>query len=432
MTSIYEVEIMSNVFHLFCMFLIWYNKSMKKLLNYSVPFLLTVLIITLGAGASLRKNKIETADAQAASGSLSGYEWSDNIGWVSFSDTNTNVTMDATTGALTGYAWADNIGWVKFGGLSGFPSGSGTVSANAVVNTAAGTVSGWARACAGTIKSGDSTTLPTQPGDCSTMTSRSDGWDGWISLSGTNYGATYNSTTGAFGGYAWGSDVVGWVSFALLNATGNNTSNMSCTLTPTPSLASPLPAGGGSVTFNWSSTNTTSCNLAGGAFSASGGSAGSATWNVTQNTNFILSCANATHPTPQTCASQTAVVTGSTASNPGTKSMWLNNDVNKLLTNVTIHSNRTVPVNWNVANITALGYACRERQVSGPTLAQWSSTNGIIPDQSVNNSPQVTLSGLSVGTYILDVSCTDPNSVMTATSTNRVSITVVPGSIQEQ
>ena len=44
---------------------------------------------------------------------------------------------------------------------------------------------------------------------------QSGGWDGWISLSGSQYGVTYNSTTGKFAGYAWGSLNVGWVSFAF-------------------------------------------------------------------------------------------------------------------------------------------------------------------------------------------------------------------------
>ena len=46
----------------------------------------------------------------------------------------------------------------------------------------------------------------------------SGGWDGWISLSGTSpsYGPTL--TNGLYTGYAWGSDVVGWVDFSA--ATG--------------------------------------------------------------------------------------------------------------------------------------------------------------------------------------------------------------------
>ncbi|OGG73302.1 hypothetical protein A3A34_03410 [Candidatus Kaiserbacteria bacterium RIFCSPLOWO2_01_FULL_50_24] len=46
-------------------------------------------------------------------------------------------------------------------------------------------------------------------------TTDADGWDGWISLRGTSpdYGVV-GAETGAFSGFAWGSDVVGWVDFA--------------------------------------------------------------------------------------------------------------------------------------------------------------------------------------------------------------------------
>lgn len=44
------------------------------------------------------------------------------------------------------------------------------------------------------------------------------GWDGWIKLSSTAsdahvYGVTFNSVNNKFEGYAWGSEVVGWIDF---------------------------------------------------------------------------------------------------------------------------------------------------------------------------------------------------------------------------
>jgi len=70
---------------------------------------------------------------------LSGWAWSDNIGWISFNSTNTNDATDYGVnenpdGTLVGYAWSSNIGWIQFGGLSGFPNGSGTQQKNAQVN----------------------------------------------------------------------------------------------------------------------------------------------------------------------------------------------------------------------------------------------------------------------------------------------------------
>ena len=50
-------------------------------------------------------------------------------------------------GELSGYAWSDNIGWIQFGGLSNFPSGGGTYGQDAqVVN---GELRGWAKALSG-------------------------------------------------------------------------------------------------------------------------------------------------------------------------------------------------------------------------------------------------------------------------------------------
>jgi len=133
---------------------------------------------------------------------LSGYAWSDNIGWISFNcqeggpggsdicgTSDYKVSVNFTTGLFSGYAWSDNIGWVSFNStdLAGCPS----APCEARISTTTGEVSGWARALA------------------------HNGWDGWISLRGTlpDYGVSLNSVTNEFHGYAWGSDVVGWISF---------------------------------------------------------------------------------------------------------------------------------------------------------------------------------------------------------------------------
>lgn len=132
---------------------------------------------------------------------IRGYAWSSNIGWISFNCTNDNSCGTANygvnkniDGTLSGYAWSSNIGWIQFGGLAGFPSGSGTTASNATVNGSNQLV-GWARAIS-------------QDGV---------GWDGWISLFGASpsYGVTFSGTS--FIGYAWGSEVVGWVLFDVQN-----------------------------------------------------------------------------------------------------------------------------------------------------------------------------------------------------------------------
>lgn len=136
------------------------------------------------------------------------------------------VSVDSSSN-LVGYAWSSNVGWLKFGGLSNFPkSGGGNDPQNARIN-GDGSVTGWARFCAGT-----------ESGTCSNFTSRPDGWDGWVSLRGTSpaYGVKLNQDN--FSGYSWGSAVVGWLNWNA--GTGNNVHY--CVSAPTQTLVVNLSA----------------------------------------------------------------------------------------------------------------------------------------------------------------------------------------------
>lgn len=153
---------------------------------------LGILITSLVMGAGIVSY---AAHAYASlAGPLYGYAWSDTIGWVSFNCADTNscskvnysVQLDAS-GNVTGYAWSDNIGWVQ-----AYSSDSGCPQTPCRAQLVSGKLQGWMKALAADGR----------------------GWDGWISLSGSNYGPTFNNTTGSFSGYAWGSDVVGWLDFS--------------------------------------------------------------------------------------------------------------------------------------------------------------------------------------------------------------------------
>jgi hypothetical protein len=171
------------------------NKNNKIISAASFIFILVFMFL-------LSQADISKTDAQTSTSKLSGYAWSDTIGWISFdSSTNGNneVSID-TNGNLNGYAWSENVGWIKFGNLSNFPS-SGTNAKLTGVN-----LTGWARACAGT-----------ENGDCNSVT-RTDGWDGWIALSDPTgneaYGVQFNNPQGNNPSFAWGSDVIGWIDFS--------------------------------------------------------------------------------------------------------------------------------------------------------------------------------------------------------------------------
>lgn len=129
---------------------------------------------------------------------ITGWAWSDTIGWIDLNCANTNSCgvhnfglSVAQNGDISGYAWSDNIGWISANtsDLAGCPSGAcrAKVSGN--------NLQGWMRA----------------------LSQNGNGWDGWISLSGSGYGPT--TSGGNFSGYAWGSDVIGWMDWSQAHTT---------------------------------------------------------------------------------------------------------------------------------------------------------------------------------------------------------------------
>lgn len=142
----------------------------------------------------------------SSSDNVSGWAWSENIGWLSFNcnnpelptprcvaPNNYGVNLDSVTGNFSGYAWSENIGWIDFAPVGPYPS---SPSYSAKVDLTTGEFSGWARALA-----------------------FGGGWDGWIKLkkdpadAGAAYGVSVDTVTGDVSGFTWGSDVIGWVKF---------------------------------------------------------------------------------------------------------------------------------------------------------------------------------------------------------------------------
>ena len=166
-----------------------------------------VTIISLVGFVVLKEVKAGSGD------SVYGWAWSDNIGWISFNcdnpelascgTSNYGVNIDSS-GNFSGYAWAGGgenadgslaatIGWISFNSadLAGCPS----LPCEAKLDLGTYEVSGWARALA-----------------------FGDGWEGWIKLRGAwEDGVSFNTSTNEFEGWAWGDDVIGWISFNCSN-----------------------------------------------------------------------------------------------------------------------------------------------------------------------------------------------------------------------
>ncbi|MDP3934684.1 MAG: CARDB domain-containing protein [Candidatus Giovannonibacteria bacterium] len=162
---------------------------------------------------------------------LSGWAWSENIGWISFNSTNQGgganygVTVNSG-GNISGYAWSEHIGWISFNEDSDCPQSP----CSPKLNQQNGEVSGWAKV----------------------LVAQGNGWDGWIHLRGSNYGVSVSACN--WEGYAWGSDVVGWVHFKGTNY-GVVGTGSGCGVQPDlkvssgPLLNSGVLAGGSTVTF---------------------------------------------------------------------------------------------------------------------------------------------------------------------------------------
>ncbi|MHA1692219.1 MAG: PKD domain-containing protein, partial [Candidatus Heimdallarchaeaceae archaeon] len=121
----------------------------------------------IGSGLEDWADTTETFTTVLIDSNVYGWAFSDNVGWISFNcnnDYNGNSTMgpehmdelesrctypystkiDLETGEISGYAWSDNVGWITFnqGELTGCPSGA----CEALMNTTTGNLSGWAKA----------------------------------------------------------------------------------------------------------------------------------------------------------------------------------------------------------------------------------------------------------------------------------------------
>lgn len=66
--------------------------------------------------------------AKAADSPLTGYAWSENAGWINFTNGNATINNDANVaiGELKGYAWGENIGWINFNCSNDSSCASGT------------------------------------------------------------------------------------------------------------------------------------------------------------------------------------------------------------------------------------------------------------------------------------------------------------------
>lgn len=160
--------------------------------------------------------RVEMDPASSQYGMLSGQAWSINYGWLSFDPTvvescwlaNPSETLNSTAKAMLGSGSTKSpiLGWGKF------------------------------------VAGDDNLT---------------DNWDGCVSFNGIEYGVFVDNTTGALEGWAWGDEIVGWISFQTPECPECDTTIVQTALVDIDFWADStnVPVGGG-TRLKWAAQNT--------------------------------------------------------------------------------------------------------------------------------------------------------------------------------
>lgn len=366
-----------------------YYKSRTVIFITAVVVLVTIFVIDPG----LYNNKANAG----VSHNLSGYAWSETVGWISFnctdssscSTTDYGVGVNKSSGNLFGYAWSSNIGWITFNQseLSGCPG-----SSSCTANLSGSTLSGWARALA-------------------YADAESGGWDGWISLNGSNYGVTFDTNSNEFSGYAWGSDVVGWIDFNP-QYSGVIKSDLVASL----SVSSNNISSGSPVTLTWTSTIATSCS--GTNFSTGGATSGNVVDYPTSTTSYTLTCINSfdsVNDVKQVQVLNTECADGTDndfdgkidyPNDLGCTSLSDNNESSAEFVVMSILSSPTLVQSGNSAVITWSTSGVNSCSVSGTNGDSWSGTSGSKNTSAISEQVIYTLTCLDV-----ENAATNPQSV---------------------
>lgn len=408
---------------------------------------------------------------------VTGWAWSSNVGWVQFDTGSASPVTIATTsgvGTFSGYAWSSNIGWVSFNATAGCPIMPANGTCQGKINMTTGAVTGWARACVGTINK-----------DCASA-DRTDGWDGWIELSGVNHispdqsgngGITFDPATGDLKGFAF-SQVIGWLQFNAKCPECVLGPVLTATLVadPSSSVSIPLPStlratrdsgstATGPITYefkckesdSWSSpsaSSTFSCTYAtAGTYTASarvkqGGLTATPTATVNAGNSAIGSCGPAaktylstetsysgalcTEGTPNPaspvfpsegqsvtwmCGTSLSNCTASRQSSTpvsDSAALWITRPA-PISTTKQIRVNQSVDLQWILPS-TLLGKSCAVSSDISPanpsTVSGWTGLN-------VYSTTTTTLPRMRIGDYSLKINCNN------GSSTNAVLIKVV-------
>ncbi|MEI7890801.1 MAG: hypothetical protein WCI36_02430 [bacterium] len=268
-------------------------KKNKNILNKYFLLFVGVVVFVVTAGI-IKADATKNVTGWIWGGSDNGAGISSGLGWISTNNSNTvgstvsyGVDVPASgNGDLSGYAWSENLGYIAFDNSNGYLTGC--PDGNCTAKRVGDNIEGWARFVGIAADLGNA-----------------GGYQGWIKLNGTaldgsSYGVKIAPDKKLYG-YAW-SDEMGAISF--------NGSTYYATLPPPPDVTFgtsrvidldivSLPQ---NVTLTWSATNgPTSCTMnstndslwASGSVAAPGGSISLTITAANTDGTFNLFCTNA-------------------------------------------------------------------------------------------------------------------------------------------
>lgn len=184
-----------------------------------VSFVLLVAFVAAGAAikaqaANVIKGWLWGGSEDANIGGTGSFDGNETgAGWISMNSSDTGsgvsyaVNIPNGDGGLSGYAWSENLGWISFNASDVTDCAAGSTAPRRVGNSLAG----FARIMG--IKQ-------------EMASGNNGGWTGCISLNGSDYGVTIDtsSTPNKFSGYGWNgetagsgsnmADGIGWIDFS--------------------------------------------------------------------------------------------------------------------------------------------------------------------------------------------------------------------------
>jgi len=178
---------------------------MKKKILIAIVIFLVFFIV--GAAVKTQAGIGDNTTGWLWGGSDDGAGNNTGVGWISANNTNPGaggsvsygLNIPPGDGNLSGYAWSENIGWIHFDPAGPYPTTGCNPSPcpTTSVQRSGNNLTGWARIIG--IKD-------------ALAVGNSGGWQGWIKLGGAIYGVTIDED-GYLGNYAW-SDELGYVDFS--------------------------------------------------------------------------------------------------------------------------------------------------------------------------------------------------------------------------